>query len=431
MASVHSNYSILVLYGIILFIPCFIILTVFLYGICKRRALEWSMIKQHSKKQKLFLFLHATITLWYLSFITLHVLHSYFNATSLLLFTTSFSDDYISCILFIISAIQLQTSSTFRYDRYYSMNTKTTIILYFFYIVLLTVYILRRFVDEYANITGGLCLTVILLFMYLSYHLYYQPIQKLHILLEHYVDDIVLDKTKLDKYTDTLPRHKVVALVSGWIRETLHIVAPADVEQLCTNHLYRRGNRVPSIHSASTSMLSGLFSLSLSSMTSSNQSFLGQNVNRFTRNKMEEVLKKIFLYKLIATTTFGAVFVYFMRVMFAPDFNVNNTFVLVMIIVLYICIWIEIMCNCLLIPSNKEVYVKCCCLCRYWMNSHALKHVDIKYNRRKQLVGSMSVSTKWSIRTDSESQITINPYGNLRQSLSLSYTSPLMSYQRD
>eukprot|EP00483_Globobulimina_turgida_P005415 UN05425 len=237
----------------------------------------------------------------------------------------------------------------------------------------MTLYVCRRV--DFPNPTSkyivvALCVFIVLLFAYLTYKLYLKPIRKLGLLLDHYIDDIVTDKRKEDQYTDSLKNNQIELLVAGWIREhKFSVFIPIDIEQLCGMYIFHTFRKETS--GSRGSLLSGLFSLSMSTV-SVKQTFHGHTVNRFTKDKLETAIKKMFMYKLVGIAMFACVLIYCLRFILIWDEIVyfsngtKNEYKLFMDIVLYVFVWIEAFCNCLLMPSNKFIYNKCCCVCTYW-----------------------------------------------------------------
>eukprot|EP01084_Bolivina_argentea_P256651 432173_1 len=419
--------------AICLFFPCVVILLFWLYAVCNRQPhVEWTMLRHNARKQTCYFTLHLAISLWFLSLITLDMLVIYFNTSLPPITFLNLTDEYVTWTLFIISALSLQMSTTLRYDRYYSFNTVLNVTLGLFYVMLVTLYVFQQVESPNDNvfkyITIMLCSVIILLFAYISYTLYQKPIVKLRLLVDHYIDDFVTDKKKADQYADTLPKEQIQLLISGWIRENIFsLYVPTDIEQLCGVYLL---HKIPRRKTSISSLLSGLFSLSISDV-SVNQLFHGHEVNRYAKDKLETALKRVFIYKFIGIAMFICCGIYYVRfiIFWKHIIHLNDTLQdllkLCMDIGLYVCVWIEAFCHILLMPSSKFIYDKCCCICKYRMNRKTMHEVDERYKCRNlfSLHDVKTNDSKWSFSTEPQSWMTRYYSYNNRQSMdSFEYT---------
>merc|ERR1712228_445493 len=215
-----------------------------------------------------------------------------------------------------------------RHILYYPANRALETSLWTFY-TLLTAFYICKTIQANSNESGiqnaiyCLSVAIILLFIHLSYRLYYKSIQKVQVLIDHYIDDIVQDKLKQIAYTETLNKDKINLFATGWIRENIPLLyIPSDIIQLCglylchqrqhRHHLRNyRSYQSQGRKSSYSSVASLFFSFSYSS--ENEPLFYGQTVNRFTKEKLEKAVRKVMLSKIIGICLCLAVCLYWIR----------------------------------------------------------------------------------------------------------------------
>ena len=391
---------------LIMLFPVLIIILLTIYIICKRRSLRYSLIQRHSKCQTCHLCIHTIIGLCTLLIISNEVVQLFFSSSSSninivlsdVLLGINSLDEFISFFLFIISAIYLQfrilesliPNASYYFRSYHFRSQKFKYVQFMFYVLLLSVYIFKlndNFINN-SNIiiyfVSALWIIIVILFVYISYFIYFQPIKTLNGFIAHCIHDFVIDKYKGNKFIDTLNEKQIKLLISGWIRlrflNTFYV--PIDIQNLCANYIYHQMYQTKSYSLLSLDLI-GVYE------TATKTAGFGdyQNINQYTLNKLEIANKRKLLNKIIGILMNGCIIIYGVRFVLNTSYNLKIEYILIMDIIFYICIWCVLFTNILMMSSNECIYRFFCVGCRYFMNRNVMKIVNkrCKYDVKRPL----------------------------------------------
>merc|ERR1712173_199238 len=88
------------------------------------------------------------------------------------------------------------------------------------------------------NAIYALSAAIILLFIHLCHRLYFRAMDRVRILIDHYIEDMVADKLKQKQYAETLNKDEIHLFIAGWCRECIpSLYIPLDVITLCALYL--------------------------------------------------------------------------------------------------------------------------------------------------------------------------------------------------
>ena len=234
-----------VVFCVLLFIPCFIIVILTL------REVYWSCIEYCRwrnrlirKKKRIHCIghsLHSIITIWILSLQSSKFIQTYLKID---IITASFITEFISFCLLIFMILHYQTQIQSLMPLYVcsrhppaKLTAVFTLILFLSFVGL---FICHFIINRVQYLIFALCCLIILVFIIIAYLVYFEPIKESKSYIDLLVNDLVESKRKQQEYINNLERDKIDLLCFGWIRsfERSQLLIPIDIQYLICNYIF-------------------------------------------------------------------------------------------------------------------------------------------------------------------------------------------------
>eukprot|EP01083_Nonionella_stella_P083529 231024_1 len=334
-------------YNIALFVPCIIVLILTLMSlITSSRNMDYNT---HWKiLTLLFYMIHSGSVALYFAILPLNYINKSCDLNILSIKT--FSPFVISYNVWGVISISMCLLQMFRCEMIlphsYNYGIFAVLLLLFLALwMMLYIWVTQYFVPYFVS------WWIIMLYLYLSYLLYYKPIRlcldKSSALLNH---NHHRPKPCID-VLDMLSATECDALISGWITmHTNRVFIPADISKLCRKFIYVGDRKTD--HDVFVT-------------------FHGHNVSLHLKHTIETNARMIFVFVGIGISEFICVILYCMKIIV---YQHSEMYLCVCEIGLYIFLFVDILCNNHLRARKRSFYTAVCVPCKYYMDQYVMKY---------------------------------------------------------